>query len=124
MGCIQSKNNVEDADEDIIHTMFKKFDKEGKGYISRQNLQKMMKGDTANMQRNDVDHTLAKFGTDDKMSLEQFELWWGSTYTTYNDDSTLKNMVDEVHEEQTHLPQVAEMDEVAPHNSNVAISRS
>jgi hypothetical protein len=124
MGCSQSKNDVEHAEEDMLHTMFKKFDKEGKGYISRQNLQKMMKGDTHSAQRDDVDHTLAKFGTGDKMSLEQFELWWGSTYTTYNDDGALKNMVDEVHEEQSHLPQVTEMDEVAPHNSNVAISRS
>lgn len=122
MGCVHSKNIPEHEDDSLLHTMFKKFDKEGKGYISRDNLQKMMKGDKTH--RNDVDHTLAKFGTDDKMSLQQFELWWGSTYTTYNDDAALGKMVDEVHEEQSHLPQITEMDELAPHNSNVAISRS
>jgi hypothetical protein len=124
MGCIHSSSIVEHEDESLLHQMFKKFDKEGKGYISRENLQKMMKGDKTNIQRNDVDHTLTKFGTDDKMSLAQFELWWGSTYTTYNDDANIGKMVDEVHEEQSHLPQISEMDELAPHNSNVAISRS
>jgi Ca2+-binding EF-hand superfamily protein len=124
MGCSQSKNNVENGDDNMVHTMFKKFDKEGKGYISRENLQKMMTGDTTTIQRDHVDHTMTKFGTDDKMSLEQFELWWGSTYTTYNDDAALQKMVDEVNEEQSHLPQISEMDELAPHNSNVAVSRS
>lgn len=56
------------------------------------------------------------------MSLANFELWWSSTYTTYNEDA-LKNMVDELNEEPEHMESIPELPEV-PHNTNVAVSRS
>lgn len=108
----------------MLRVMFNRFDKDGSGYISRENLQKMMHDDKTHFQGNDVDHILNKFGTDGKMNFEQFSLWWGSTYTTYNDDDALKRMVDEVNQEHEHMPPITEIDELAPHNSNVAVSRS
>ena len=66
--------------------------------------------------------TVEKYGTDGKMTLANFELWWSSTYTTYNEDA-LTRMVDELNDEPEHMESIPELPEV-PHNTNVAISRS
>ena len=76
------------------------------------------------------EHTVVeKFGTDGKMTFANFELWWTSTYTTYNEDA-LARIVEEVNDDTSGnhtgmepIPEIPELSEV-PHNSNVAISRS
>lgn len=67
---------------------------------------------------------MEKYGTDGKMTFANFELWWASTYTTYNEDA-LTRIVEEVNDENhmESIPEIPELPEV-PHNSNVAISRS
>jgi hypothetical protein len=134
MGCSQSTEAVEPEEDDILKVMFKRFDRDRSGFITRPNLQKMMNDDNTYFKGKDVDHILTKYGADAKLSFEQFSVWWGSTYTTYNDDEgTLQRMVDEVHQESSnsyHLPPITELEEqlvqheLAPHNSNVAVSRS
>ena len=74
---------------------------------------------------------MEKYGTDGQMSFSNFELWWKSTYTTYNEDA-LARIVEEVNDEQQQqdnanqqmesIPELPDFE--APHNSNVAISRS
>ena len=64
-----------------------------------------------------------KYGTDDKMTISAFELWWKSTYTTYSDDG-LSRMVDEIENAPSPLlDTIPELPDV-PHNSNIAVSRS
>ena len=67
---------------------------------------------------------MEKYGTDGKMTFSDFQLWWGSTYTTYNEDA-LARIVEDVGDDQqaNHMESIPELPEV-PHNSNVAISRS
>lgn len=103
--------------------MFARFDKENKGYISRRDLQSMMKDDKTHFQGRDVDHILTKYGSDSKMDFAQFSTWWNSTYTTYNSDD-VANLVAQVDEddhlesiEETELPQDR-------HISNKAVGRS
>jgi hypothetical protein len=81
------------------------------------------------------EYAVEKYGTDGKMTFPNFELWWNSTYTTYNDDA-LARIVEEVKSDTTNgggeqsasnnttmMEPIPELPEV-PHNSNVAISRS
>jgi Ca2+-binding EF-hand superfamily protein len=75
MGCSQSARNVEPEEDNILRVMFKKFDKEGKGYISRENLEKMMKDDKTHIKGNDVDHILSKFGSDGNCIYRQLAKW-------------------------------------------------
>lgn len=133
MGCFCSKssdNAVDTLEEEGGTTvaLFRRLDKEGKGYISRQNLQDLMKDDKTHFQGNDVDHIMEKFGQDGKIYLENFKAWWNSTYTTYNDDDEIAKMVREVKQEHDCMDAIEELPEVhgsdAPHNSNVAVSRS
>lgn len=67
-------------------------------------------------------YSVEKYGTDDKMNLSAFELWWKSTYTTYNEDA-LSKMVDEIENTPSLLDTIPETPDV-PHNSNIAVSRS
>jgi len=125
---MQSKPSTDDdiaQEGGTLGVMFRRLDKDRKGYISKQNLQDLMKDDKTHFQGKDVDHILEKYGTEGKLSFEQFKMWWNSTYTTYNDDDALQRLVDEVQEEQnsTHMEAIPELPEI-PHNSNVAISRS
>ena len=73
---------------------------------------------------------MEKYGTDGKMTFTNFELWWNSTYTTYNDDA-LSRIVEEVKGEgglasSSHaismdpIPETGE----APLKPNLAMSRS
>ncbi|KAL7579501.1 hypothetical protein ACA910_007878 [Epithemia clementina (nom. ined.)] len=106
-----------------LGVMFARFDKESKGYISRQDLQSMMKDDKTHFQGRDAEHIMNKYGTDGKMDFDQFSTWWNSTYTTYNNDD-IANLVEQVNEEErmetieeTELPQ-------DPHITNKAVGRS
>ena len=104
--------------------MFARFDKEKKGYISRQDLQAMMKDDKTHFQGRDVDHIMNKYGTDGKMDFNQFSTWWNSTYTTYN-DGDIANLVDQVHAEQQHMETIEETElPNDPHITNKAVGRS
>lgn len=80
-----------------IGVMFDRFDKDRKGHISLRDLQDMMKDDKTHIQGRDAAHIMNKYGVDGKMSLEEFKIWWNSTYTTYN-DSDIENMVNEINE--------------------------
>jgi hypothetical protein len=109
-----------------IGVMFRRIDKEDKGYISIQNLEAMMRDDKTHFQGKDANHIMEKYGTDGKMDFNAFKTWWGSTYTTYNEDALAKiveEVQDEKEQEEQRLDSIPELPEV-PHNSNVAISRS
>ena len=125
MGCLWSKSTPEIIDPDppggTLGVIYSRFDKEKKGYISRRDLQSMMKDDKTHFQGKDVDHIMNKYGKDGKMDFNQFSTWWNSTYTTYN-DGDIANLVDEVDFDQrmqtiTELPQDS-------HITNKAVGRS
>ena len=82
-----------------IHSMFQRIDKEGKGYINKNNLEDIMKNDKSFFAGKGPSYILEKYGTDGKMTLEQFVVWWNSTYTTYNDE-TIEQIVQEAKKEQ------------------------
>ena len=86
--CSKSDDAVDSAPEGpnakygTVGVMFDRFDKERKGFISLKNLKDMMKDDKTHFQGRDADHIMTKYGTDGKMSLDEFKAWWNSTYTT------------------------------------------
>ena len=83
--CAKSDSVVETATSHgggTVGVMFDRFDKERKGFISLKNLKDMMKDDKTHFQGRDADHIMNKYGSDGKMSLEEFRQWWNSTYTT------------------------------------------
>ncbi|EEC48013.1 predicted protein [Phaeodactylum tricornutum CCAP 1055/1] len=120
--CGKSAGAEVEQEESTLSVMFKRIDKDNKGYISPTDLKEMMKDDKTHFQGKDADHIMAKYGTDNKMNVAEFRQWWNSTYTTYNDDA-LGKIVEEVNEEISPLEAIPELPEI-PHNSNVAISRS
>jgi ABC-type histidine transport system ATPase subunit len=103
--------------------MFRRLDKDNKGYISIKDLKVMMKDDKTHFQGRDAEHIMNKFGTNGTMSFEQFTHWWGSTYTTYADEGILQDLVDEVDADNEHLEVITEVSEGAPSSQRV-ISRS
>jgi hypothetical protein len=97
-----------------LGVMFKRFDKHGKGFISRDDLKRVMADDKTHFGGNDVDRILEKYGTSGQMTFEQFKMWWGSTYTSYNDDdNAIAQLVDEVHDDNPNLQSIAEGDEAS-----------
>jgi hypothetical protein len=62
-----------------------------------------------------------KYGSDSRMTFDQFETWWSSTYTTHN-DSELRDMVDKATSEMAqannnqngspHQPMLGKIDEL------------
>jgi len=126
-GMGSGSGNENDGGGGTLGVMFRRIDKEGKGYIDLQNLEQLMKDDKTYFKGGSASHILEKYGNDGKMSMDNFTAWWGSTYTTYNDDH-MARLVEEAQEEneaENNLPLdvIPELPEV-PHNSNVAISRS
>jgi len=113
-------------EQGLTKTMFDRFDKENKGYISIQDLQHAMKDQKAHFQGKDSKHIMEKYGSSGKMTLEQFQQWWTSTYTTYNDEHDFKNMVDEVTAEHNLLDTIGEDSELANSVARdcVAVTRS
>jgi hypothetical protein len=121
--------------------MFDRLDKEGKGYLDEKNLQNLLRDERSFFQGKDVVHILAKYGSDGRLTFEQFQGWWSSTYTTY-EDLDLGALVEEVSAEQAdhrkgggagaaarHMESLDEetmpLDaSLPPLNSNVAVSRS
>lgn len=175
--CKSKKSDWREAKKDesngdgTLHVMFNRFDKDRKGYISKDDLQKMMRDDKTHFQGKDANHiskfvvviglkekdryfqerlssaacwcpsralmkpfffmrlpvflikiSVEKYGTDDKMTISAFELWWKSTYTTYSDDG-LSKMVEEAENAPSPLDTIPELPDV-PLNSNIAVSRS
>ena len=108
-----------------VGVMFRRIDKEGKGYIDLKNLEDLMKDDRTHFMGGTAAHIMEKFGNDGKMTLENFSAWWGSTYTTYNDDHMARLVEDaqQLEENDQLLDIIPELPEI-PHNSNVAVSRS
>lgn len=111
-----------DEEGGTLGVMFRRIDKEGKGYIDLKNLEQLMKDDKTYFKGNTAAHIMEKYGNDGQMSLDNFAAWWGSTYTTYNDDH-MARLVEDAQEENEHLDVIPELPEI-PHNSNVAVSRS
>lgn len=135
MGCSSSKGApTEEEGLSTIEVMFRQFDRNRKGYISLEDLQLMMKEDPAvsstglHIQNDDARHIMNKYGSDGKLTLDQFKLWWNSTYTTYNNEDEISRLVNEVQDEITPMDCIPEFPETtslkAPHNSFVAVSRS
>ncbi|GAX17751.1 hypothetical protein FisN_24Hh183 [Fistulifera solaris] len=112
----------DEGGDSTLRVMFNRFDKDRKGYISKDDLQKMMRDDKTHFQGKDANHIMEKYGTGDKMNFSAFELWWKSTYTTYSDDA-LSRMVEEVEASPSLLDPIPELPDV-PHNSNIVVSRS
>lgn len=105
--------------------MFRRIDKEGKGYIDLHNLEDLMRDDKTYFQGRDASHIIEKYGVDGKMNFENFKVWWNSTYTTYNDDALMR-IVQDAQSDMAYESQLDTIPELprVPHNSNVAISRS
>ena len=82
-----------------------------------------MKDDRTHFKGDTATHIMEKFGNDGRMSLDNFSAWWGSTYTTYNDDHMARLVEDAQEENEQQLNVIPELPEI-PHNSNVAVSRS
>mmetsp|Transcript_22018 Transcript_22018/g.61204 ORF Transcript_22018/g.61204 Transcript_22018/m.61204 type:complete len:127 (-) Transcript_22018:1173-1553(-) len=126
MGCGSSApSQVESTEGGTLGVMFKRFDKEKKGYISLKNLEEMMKDDKDHFQGRDAGHIMNKYGTNGKMNFEQFKAWWNSTYTTYN-EGDIANLVNEVENEQ-HMDTIEEGELPLPgdqHITNKAVGRS
>jgi hypothetical protein len=117
-----------------VATMFRRIDREKKGYIDLKNLEQLMKDDKTYFAGRDVNHIMDKYGDGNgRMTLEHFQTWWNSTYTTYNDDDgAMARLVEDAQEENSReqqlldaIPEFASSTITsAPHNSNVAVSRS
>jgi hypothetical protein len=125
-------------EQDTVRTIFDRLDKEKKGYLNEKNLQDLLRDERAFFQGTDATHILNKFGSDNKITFEQFKGWWSSTYTTY-EDLDLGALVDEVNADHSQKNQQGKpvsrrkssLDETSsldpsspPLNSNVAVSRS
>jgi Ca2+-binding EF-hand superfamily protein len=132
MGCSCSKasSSTEEArsgqEGGAVGAMFRRIDKEGKGYLDLHNLEVLMRDDKTYFQGRDASHIIEKYGVDGKMNFDQFKVWWNSTYTTYNDDALMRMVQDaqsDIAADSIHLDTIPELPRV-PHNSNVAISRS
>lgn len=129
--------------------LFQQIDQEGKGYISLKNLEKFMRDRTGENNTNitgsigsttapipinhgtDAKYIMNKYGTDNIMKFEQFQAWWSSTYTTYNDDTIAKFVQEADADMSTHLdlPMIPEDRAVTPKDEDVptpcvAVSRS
>lgn len=96
-----------ESQKGTLHIMFDRIDKEKKGYISMKNLEDLMHDDAGFFQGKDTTHIMQKYGSDDKMTFEQFKGWWGSTYTTYGvaEEVNLSKLVDEVNDEKNNKEQ-------------------
>lgn len=77
---------LEERNDKLCRGIFDRFDKDKSGFITKENLKQIIQDDKT-FRNTDVDHILSKYGTDGKMSYENFKFWWNSTYTTYNDDN-------------------------------------
>lgn len=98
MGALCTKAEVavptmEERNERVCRDIFDRFDKDNSGFISKENLKQLIQDDKT-FRNTDVDHILSKYGTDGKMSYENFKFWWNSTYTTYNDDNVQEIMAE------------------------------
>lgn len=83
-----------------VGVMFKRIDKDNKGYIDIDDLEKLMQEDKNYFQGKGASHIMNKYGNDDsKMGFTEFNTWWNSTYTTYNEDDIV-NLVSEVQQGQ------------------------
>lgn len=104
-----------------LHSMFQRIDKEGKGYINKINLDDLMKNDKSFFAGKGPSYILEKYGSDGKMTYEQFVLWWNSTYTTYNDEA-IEQIVQGTEKEQSH-PQPKATQKVSK-KFDLAVTRS
>lgn len=129
MGACGSKAPVETIPENTeggtLGLMFRRMDKGNTGFLTLMELKEMMKDDKHHFKGKDAGHIMEKYGTDGKMSFQQFSTWWNSTYTTYNNDAIadLVNAADA-----DHMESIAEAGEVAlpvdKHLTNKAVGRS
>jgi hypothetical protein len=116
-GCGTESN----APENVLEAMFERIDRDKKGYISLEDLQSLMKDDKTYFFGKDTTHIMNKYGSDSRMTFDQFETWWSSTYTTHN-DSELRDMVDKATSEMAqannnqngspHQPMLGKIDEL------------
>lgn len=132
MGALCSKTSVNNdvANTDgggTVGVMFRNIDKEQKGYISMKNLSDLMRNDSSQFCGKGPDHVMQKYGTDGKMTFDQFKTWWSSTYTTYDDPASLQKLVDEAEAENAEtyqrmesIPEAEKLD----YDSRVTMSRS
>lgn len=99
--------------EDLSTVMFRRVDHGNKGFLDIKDLKNMMNDSKEHFQGKDAQHILTKYGTNDKMSPAEFNSWWNSTYTTYNDDAMISDLVDQVKAENSMDP-IPETDKSYP----------
>lgn len=117
----------EDTSGGTLGVMFRRFDKDKKGYISKKDLNAMMADEKNHFQGKDADYIISKYGSDGKMNIDQFGTWWNSTYTTYN-ETDVANMVAEVQKDQAKMETINEAENIPlpgdQHITNKAVGRS
>ena len=104
----EKKNSSSTSDLGMV--MFKRVDRGHKGYLDINDLKHMMADSKAHFQGKDAQHVLSKYGTDNKMSPKEFSSWWNSTYTTYNDDAQIADLVSQVKQE-NNMASIPEKDD-------------
>lgn len=122
--CFKDSSTV-DEPTNPVQVMFQRIDKKKKGYLDKSDLEKLMNDEMLG----DADKIIQKYGTNNKMTYQNFELWWNSTYTTYNEDEITK-LVEEanVQDSKSRQQSFNDLDMIKEdaefHNSNVAVHRS
>ena len=122
--CSRQQSATPVADQSTAAVLFRRIDKDAKGYICLTDLQALMKDDLKAYfpEGRGAEHIVDKYGTNGRLTQEQFDVWWNSTYTTYGNDEALSKLVDEALEDDSdHNVLVGQ---TIPSNANVAVSRS
>lgn len=133
--CIGSHRNAAamgpgGARQSAAAIIFQRIDKDGKGYLSLDDLKALMKDDLKAYfpAGRGAEHMMGKYGNDGKLTLEQFDLWWNSTYTTYNNEDAIGKLVDEALEDDSEHNNAGRPndlpDDCLRKSGNVAITRS
>ena len=83
--CIGSHRNAAatgaEARQSAAAIIFQRIDKDGKGYLSLDDLKALMKDDLKAYfpAGRGAKYMMGKYGNDGKLTLEQFDLWWYCT---------------------------------------------
>lgn len=128
MGSVCSRQHTVDPSSapSTVAVLFRRIDKDRKGYICLDDLKALMKDDLKAYfpEGRGAEQIMTKYGVDGKLTQEQFEVWWNSTYTTYGNDDALSKLVDEALEDDASDHNVVAGGQSVPSNANVAVSRS
>ena len=85
--CCKEADTVSDLpgrqrEDSTLRTLFDRFDVDNSGYIDKENLKQVLKDDKWMGNEDNIDRILEKYGTDGKITFQEFQNWWHSSYTT------------------------------------------